>query len=260
MNTSSINLVLFIFILILIYLIFNKKETFIEYNIVEKVEDNTKIKVISNNKWCKDFSDRFKEHEIEENKILKNTLKLLPNNSYIIDVGGHVGDTGIYLAKILNDYHKSKNIKIILIEPDKSKLDFVKKMCKLNNLDNIILVNKGVGEKKGKCSIIKNPPPGHERHPGSWKLKINSGNIDIDTLDNICENKNISLLHLDVEGMEYQVLQGSKSLLNNVKYILIETNNKKRDKEINFLKNNNFKLVKHIYSKHGRLSNSFFKK
>ena len=60
------------------------------------------------------------------------------------------------------------------------------------------------------------------------------------------------MLKLDTEGHELKILMGSKNLLkkNLVKYLLIEINNSKmyknydKKKIFNFLKKNNFVLVK----------------
>ena len=123
-----------------------------------------------------------------------------------------------------------------MIDPDLSKFKFIKNMTKINNLNNIIIMNYGVSNVKGKGNINK------KFHPGAWKINENKkGNINIDTIDNICKNFNVSMMHIDVEGMEYKCLLGSKKTLNNVKYIMIELNNiTKRNKEKNFLKKNNF--------------------
>ena len=52
------------------------------------------------------------------------------------------------------------------------------------------------------------------------------------------------MFHIDVEGMEYKVLQGSNRILDKCQYVIIELNEiAKRDKEYNFLLGKNFKIV-----------------
>jgi len=109
-------IILFIVIIIVYFFVQNEKFTNISNNCIKYI-DNTEIKVV-NNKWKHDFEDRFKNHEPNSNLKLKEILKELPNNSYIIDVGSHVGDTGLYLAYILKHNYKHKNIKVIMIDPD----------------------------------------------------------------------------------------------------------------------------------------------
>jgi FkbM family methyltransferase len=234
----KIYLILFLVFVIIFCSVNSNIETYENnYEIIYKNIDNTSIKLI-NDIWNKDFKDRFISHEPYTNIKLKELLEDLPNNSHIIDAGAHVGDTGLYLAKILDEKYKEKNIKVIMIEPDKTKINFINNMAKLNNLNNIVTKNIGISDKKGKAKIDKTT------HPGGWKIIENNknGNIIIDTLDNICNNLNISLIHLDVEGMEYKCLLGSKNILKNTKYVMIELNDlsNNRKNEINFLKNNNF--------------------
>lgn len=232
------NLILFLVIVIILCSLYNNIEPYENnYEIIYKKIDNISIK-LANDIWSKDFKNRFISHEPYTNIKLKELLEDLPNNSYIIDAGAHVGDTGLYLAKILDNKYKKKNIKVIMIEPDKTKINFINKMAKLNNLNNIVTKNIGISDKKSKAKIDKN------FHPGGWKIIENNknGNIIIDTLDNICNNLNISLIHLDVEGMEYKCLLGSKNIIKNTKYIMIELNtiNNNRNNEVNILKKNNF--------------------
>lgn len=203
---------------------------------ISKEIDNTSILVFPD-KWTSDFRHRFKKHEPYTNLKLKELLQYLPNNSYIIDVGSHVGDTGLYLAKILKNFYSKKNIKVIMIDPEKTKIEFIKEMAKVNKLNNIITYQRGISNEVGVGDLDK------KLHPGAWKIKKGKDwGLKLDTLDNICKGKNISLLHIDVEGMEYQCLLGSSKILKKIKYIMIELNGiqNTRKKEIDFLYKNNF--------------------
>lgn len=231
---------LFIFIILLYFnsiLFIDNFQNNNEEICIKKI-DNTNIKLVDH-KWKNDFKDRFIGHEPYSNLKMKELLPNLQDNSYIIDVGAHVGDTGLYLAKILIDNYKHKNIKIVHIEPDNSKIDFINKMANKNNLDNIITIPYGVSNKKGNGTIKK------KNHPGAWKIKNEeNGNIKIDLIDNLCKDKNISLFHIDVEGMEYECLLGSKNILKNTEYVMIELNNiKERSNERDFLIKNQFKEI-----------------
>ena len=239
-------------LILILYILKNrtKKENFY----VIKKQDNCRINTIKH-KWTDDFSNRFEKHEPETNIKFKGILPTLPNNSYIIDVGSHVGDTGLYIASVLKNDYPSKNIKVIMIDPDKTKIDFIEKMAKVNNLNNVVTYNKGVSNKSDKGIIEKN------HHPGGWTINTEKkGTVNLDRIDNICKNKNISMLHIDVEGMEYECLQGCENILNNVKYIIIELNDiKNRNNEKNFLLKHNFFEIpdNKIYKENG---NTIFKK
>jgi FkbM family methyltransferase len=229
--------IIVILIIILIYGVRISDKTMLD-DICTKKEDNTIIELI-NNEWTSDFKHRFEVHEPYTNTKLKELLKELPNNSYIIDVGAHVGDTGLYLCKILKQDYYNKNIKVIFIDPDNTKINFIKNMAKKNNLDNLVTLNYGVNSKKEIGNIDKS------NHPGGWKINKNkNGSINLDSIDNLCKNMNISMIHIDVEGMEYDCLLGAVNTISNVKYIMIELNSiSERTKEIKFLKKNNFKHI-----------------
>ena len=74
------------------------------------------------------------------------------------------------------------------------------------------------------------------------RFKHGKGDLKIDTIDNLCSRYNVSLMHIDVEGMELQCLKGSVNTLNNTKFVMIELNNiKDRSDEVVFLTNIGFK-------------------
>lgn len=204
--------------------------------ICKKETDNTAIKYESTLEWADHFCMKFKKNEPYTNLKLKELLKELPNNTAIIDVGAHVGDTGLYLALHLNTHYPEKNITVIMIEPDHSKVEFIKNTAKLNNLNNIVVFEKGVSDKtmNGSLSINK-------KAPGATRIKEVGDDIQIDTIDNICKDYVVSLMHIDVEGMEYKCLVGSEQTLRNVKYIMIELNSiVERNPEIKFLNERSF--------------------
>jgi len=231
------NVCICIIVILIIIVIYNIRiERFNNsVDICTKKADNTTINLVED-KWTPDFKQRFEVHEPNTNLKLKELLKELPNNSYIIDVGAHVGDTGLYLCKILKQDYHYKNIRVIFIDPDNTKIDFIKKMAEKNNLDNLVTLNYGVNSKKENGNIDKS------YHAGGWKIKkTENGDIKLDTIDNLCKNMDISLIHIDVEGMEYDCLLGSINTINNVKYIMIELNSiAERTNEVNFLEKNNF--------------------
>ena len=241
MNKTIIGISLIIITIILACVVYRYTVNNVESFMVEKVNkksDGTLIDVIvNNNKWSSDFKRRFKTHEVNSNLKLKQLLTMIPDNTHIIDVGGHVGDTGLYLAKVLQEQHPKKNIKVIIIEPDASKINFIEKMVTVNNLKNVIVIESGVSDKSGS-GIFK-----HNYHnPGATKIEHGKGDLRIDTIDNLCSRYNVSLMHIDVEGMELQCLKGSVDTLKNTKYVMIELNKiKDRNDEITFLTNKGFK-------------------
>ena len=89
--------------------------------------------------------------------------------------------------------------------------------------------------------------------------------VKVKTLDSLLVNQkfNNSLMKIDVQGFEYQVLLGAVKSLKKIQYLIIEIssvdiyeNQTNKKKLLLFLKNNNFKLFK-IYNK-SKLSKNIF--
>lgn len=214
-------------------------DSFFNLQCVKEI-DKTKIDVIKNHVWTDHFCKKFTANEPYTNMEMKNLLSNLNTGSYIVDVGAHVGDTGLYLALHLQKYHADKSIDVIMIEPDETKVDFIEKMIAHNKLTNCVVFNCGVSDKECTGSLAIN-----KEFPGATTVvEDNSSEIPIGMIDDLCKDVNISLMHIDVEGMEYKCLAGSKEVLKNVQYIVIELNDIcDRQKERDFLRENNFKQI-----------------
>lgn len=183
----------------------------------------------------------------------------------IIDVGAHKGEYINYILEL-------KPRKIIAFEPQKKI--YKELLNRYKNLSNITFFNICLSEKKQNKIFYINELSStssliQTNNNSLWvklkKLILNKKDlvkekIDIktETLDNLLLrkiNKNdITLLKIDVEGAEYQVLKGGYNLIKNknIKYIQVEQaksniykiNAKKHVH--NFLINNGYILDKSI--------------
>ena len=133
--------------------------------------------------------------------------------------------------------HPDKHIDVIMMEPDATKVDFINQMVVLNRLNNCIVMNCGVSDARGCGRIEKN-----EEFPGTSLVKEREGHdIVIEKIDDLTNDVKVSMMHIDVEGMEHKCLLGSVNTISNVKYIIIELNDIcERDAERAFLKNNGY--------------------
>jgi FkbM family methyltransferase len=104
-----------------------------------------------------------------------------------------------------------------------------------------------------KSSSILPPKEIHEKY--DWLRLKNKIKVDSITIDKFCKRnkiKNIDLLHLDVQGAEILVLEGSKNMIDNISIIWLEAetvelydNQPLKNDVIEFL-NPNFEKVKEI--------------
>lgn len=127
-----------------------------------------------------------------------------------IDVGAHIGKYSIPVAK-------NPGVTVVAIEPDLYNYDLLKKNAALNKLDNIFCINKGAFSSPGKIPFYTT-----DRGEGMHSLYPQPGSrqqvtIEADTLDNIIEqlalDKPVSLVKIDVEGAEMEVLKGAEKIL-----------------------------------------------
>ena len=191
-------------------------------------------------------------------KRIINYIKKL-NIKYFIDVGAHKGE---FLSYITNLNYKM----IYCFEPQEKVFEILNKKYKDNK--NIQLFNLGLSDKNSFLMFYENKLTSTSTFSKTentffFKLKnliLKSSNsyvknymIKTRVLDEIFDNINVNdiFLKIDVEGFELNVLKGStKTISKKVKYILVEKHffqmYKNNDtKEVhNFLKKNNFKLIK----------------
>mgnify|MGYP003376728509 CR=1 FL=1 len=132
----------------------------------------------------------------------------------IVDCGANIGGFVIQAAKMIGDKGK-----IIAIEPDEENYNLLQKNIEANGFTNVILVKKGVWDKKdtltfhigirpGEHSIIMHDDIKNQSH-------IKEVKIDVDTLDNILTEiniKSVNFVKIDIEGAEIQAIKGMESV------------------------------------------------
>ena len=189
--------------------------------------------------------------------ILKNTKHL----ETIIDVGSNKGQFSL-LSRIYYPF-----CKIYSFEPQSEYLriqkTILKKKITFYNCclgDRNYSHNFNITEKKDSSSLLI-PKIFNE---GIYKIKSKI-KVKVKTLDTVLVNQklNNSLMKIDVQGFEYEVLLGAFKSLKKIKYLIIEisshdiyNNQTNKKKLLSFLINKNFKLIK-IYNK-SKLSKNIF--
>ena len=202
-----------------------------------------------------------KEYEKEEISIL---IKLIDsyNINYFIDVGANCG---IYSFKIASHF---ENLKIIAFEPN------IDAFQKFNNtlegdverFKNINIFNYGLSDTKSKLKMRSKIKYGYAQTGGSvvHDGKIYKG-VDIYEADFELGDEKLNLINtniaikIDVEGHEFNVLQGLIQLLTNNNCVLqIELFSDKFEQSNNFLINNNFKKISETKSRHSNIYKNYF--
>jgi len=188
------------------------------------------------------ITDMFKtrdNHEVIFRKIntylIKN--KIIKNN--IIDLGAWIGDNSIPWAKNIDGI-------VYAIDPCHENCDFINKTCEVNQIKNVKTIQCAISNMNEvlttnddlfHCSFIYGNP-----------LLSGINKVNAVSLDFLYETKhieNIGYIHLDVEGMEYKVIEGSRNLIDNCRpiisfeqHLLIDN----YDIILSYLKNKNYRV------------------
>lgn len=166
-----------------------------------------------------------------ERKVKKYIEDNIDSFDVFIDAGACIGEYCIWLGIM--------GKQCIAIEP--VNFEAVRKNIALNKLENKVQVfSCGLGNKKEK--VYFNIPQGIPSSSYLDRETSKEPNVDIETLDSLCEHFNIPansriLFKLDVEGMEPEVIEGAKRFINKYErisfiYEHFKTDNYKNDKAL----------------------------
>ena len=184
------------------------------------------------------------------------------NIDKIIDIGAHKGE---FLEKML----KIEKVNLFYaFEPQKDIFDILNK--KFSSNDKITLLNyaldKEITNKKLQINKFSMTSSLAEINEKSLYLKlknfltrsksnfVDEYEVQTNTVDNVFKDVNLekTLLKIDVEGFEMNVIKGSKIKLKEIPYILIE------NQFGNHYKNSNFNDIKDVLLKYNFVESKKF--
>jgi FkbM family methyltransferase len=146
--------------------------------------------------------------------FMKDVVKLRQGDVFV-DVGAHVGKYSFYASKRVGDCGI-----VIAIEPHPKNMINLKKGVCLNGLVNVVAMQKACCNYQGTGFLIEDELSAiHELVQEGDGIKVH-----VDTLDSILKSlqvKKVNMIKIDVNGCEYEVLQGGRETLMRFKPILI---------------------------------------
>jgi FkbM family methyltransferase len=155
--------------------------------------------------------------EINFLNFIKNNF---PNQNEILDIGANIGNHSLFFLKFLNCN------KVHSFEPVKSNLTFLKKNVE-QYLEKSKIYDIALSDKEG-YSTLYNSQMGND---GGFSLHSYSNGSSFIVEDNILTKKldsynlnNITMIKIDVENHENEVLDGARNTINRNKPIIFIEN------------------------------------
>jgi FkbM family methyltransferase len=137
----------------------------------------------------------------------------------IVDVGAYIGNHTLFFARFCGAD------RVIAFEPCHSSFEALTGTIERNRLRNVTAYNSAVGNRDGQATVVVADPTNR----GANRVQPSGGEapdcVPITRLDAVLESsgaipKGISLMKIDVEGMECDVIQGSARSIARFKPIL----------------------------------------
>jgi len=161
-----------------------------------------------------------KEARFYESIFLEYLSQYHKKNGLIIDVGANIGNHSIFFGKILQ-------AEVIAIEPEPHNAFFLDLNIRINQLQaKVTAVKAAIGKAKGSICMRMNvannfgsftakPEANPNTSPVDDPMAIEVATQTLDSLvaENNIDPENISIIKIDVEGMEVEALLGSVSVI-----------------------------------------------
>ena len=137
--------------------------------------------------------------------------------------------------------HKNPEIKVFAFDVFEKNIERLKRMAKINSINNIKLFNNAIGNEKGVkiFSVNEKYSPNFSKDlNGKYQIKVYQNKLD--NLLNFLNKKIV--IKIDVERSELEALKGAENLLRKNKcLIILETN--KNSPTIKYLLNMQYKVI-----------------
>ncbi len=197
------------------------KGQFVEYELKNGVRYKTRSKTF----------DRYIINEVWIHNLYTQEFGIREKD-IVLDIGAHIGIFSIFASKI------ARKGKVYAFEPSPESFKLLKENISLNNLKNIIPVNKGFSSKKGgRKMYISNEDHREDSFYSRGKKEIEIKTISLNDFFKEYNIDKIDFLKMDCEGAEYEIFRNSsKKSLRKLKKIAMEYHNIGEKKNLNSLK------------------------
>ncbi|MBN1761699.1 MAG: FkbM family methyltransferase [Methanomicrobia archaeon] len=152
----------------------------------------------------------------------------------VVDIGAQIGIFSCLAAKYAD--------KVIAIEPHPVNFSLLRENMRLNNQRNIVPSQMAVSGKNGVQTLFlsEQGTADHSLIPFDTESLIEVTTCTLERLIESYELESISLLKMDCEGCEYEVLNSSRKLLNRIDRLVLESHHGYTEELIRLLRDEGF--------------------
>lgn len=141
-----------------------------------------------------------------EGHVFKALFSSLVAGDTFCDIGGHVGLYSVFLAQTVGS-----NGKVITFEPEKQNYAHLMDNIRLNNLTNVMVLKKALGEKNEMLKLYLREDNGNSSLLNIDKTDNRYEEVEVVNGDQFIKSNNLPIpnaFKIDVEGYEYHVMNG----------------------------------------------------
>lgn len=154
--------------------------------------------------------------------------KLIGKGMTVAEIGGHIGYLSVYFSSLVGSSGR-----VIVFEPGSNNLPYIK--SNIHGLENIVLVEKGVGAENGELMFFEDSLTGQnnsfvENFEGLrnnaevafTSVSVERRTVEVTNLDSYFLDSCPDFIKIDIEGYEYAALQGAANLLKKLPMVMVE--------------------------------------
>lgn len=171
-------------------------------------------------------------------------IRAMFDRGFFVDIGAQIGHYSVNLANCFDE--------VWAVEPYPPNITALKKNIAKFDIKNIKVFDIALSDKEGTATLHSNSnsitgfaglKKIYKRIPGTTVLEKGGMRVNTSTLAELIGERKADLVKVDVEGAEWEVLQGAKSVLPHIGMWIIETHNEEQDRKIReFLKQHGYKI------------------
>lgn len=163
-----------------------------------------------------EFSHKIAARDLNEVAFKKIVTKcyelgIIDRRRGVIDLGAWIGDNALpWAVNIVGTVHA--------IDPSPENCNFMRQVVRMNDIRNLVVIEKAIS--KGDEILSYHWGLHHTSFSSEGTHRNKMSSTSLDRLREKGEISDVGMIHLDVEGMEFDVIRGAHSIISKDKPII----------------------------------------